>query len=1606
MESSPRCKELIRSCGLELGEGKPPILHTSAALFRYKLGEALRGDLEIIELLGDFVEKLLCDHESISLYLDPVVLSTGEDDSDATLPSNGLGQVGSGQSESLMRLMLGVDALQPRIITILLDKYPEFIGSEGSQGSAGATQPFVKILRQLRWLDYIIDSSKLTEKLVETIGCVPPEMQSEIISALPDIISDSDSTKVSHVLAGLMNDTPELMLPILEALGSLECSANLLERARNSVITHLISAEPADLPVMVRFLLQSVSPEAAVPAILRIRGRLDMDAVVLTSRQRSRLADLSAPDVLIFDVIAICLRSHKHLRDAWLRVITSDTATVGPHTTLDVVVLLVLHQITTHTKRAESALRAKIDAVSLQPVAYTPMLLESIISRFPAVFSAHFPALLSLASWLIRSSPLGSQGSRVASAIFVAAFGAMGMFQRQEISGELAVHIGSGNANEIDTAARTYLQLAQRHPFELRPFAVLIKGLLDYVDNLSIEHMRVIFDVLGILSTLDVGSGGDGDSMFNDLYIFVRKQLSSVYPKYNRIGIVGTVSLLRQLGAKDCAAGAGMLDFAMAGSSSQSQTSTVNVQALRRAVQLLEMLMDSGRHQSWAFLSMTYDELAHIVETQGLHQQLLNWLHENVSSTFAEQFLGDAERMAERYLLAAPPSVALSLDDEESTILDIFNHNSDATALGLDRVAKRTDVPEEATAGPKLRGSLLSCLPSLLRLVQVCEKALSDGSLAEIDALLVCGMYLLPPVDVSDDLPAHVTTSSPSAFSLVDNLENSTSALISGNLLVGANEEERRELMDRIRFWPPELRRVLCTSLFVAVNWVREVINAFADQPLAEIRGKVVQRANQLANIERDLASVAESLKGTLHEFRPMLAGLVPDASDTPVVRPTVVVGGLTLRSPRPAGDDAAMQVDDEPEPGDEPKSARSTAYTVDIGGLLLSQDDTRKFVDDQACLGEDSNTAKGKKRGRRPRSTGGAASSTSTDDAARDSYLLLRELSFSAYGIFSICTGCGIDSDGDGDGNGSEQPQAMLTLHGLGMLLRELSAVVSSKLVRHAERRLPWQKQPTGNTSSVLATFGSTIAGNSAGEIAQKLLPIFPSLLRYLTSCLVTRAHFRNDAEVPDHAAEYRHLIPGVDILDDVDMVEECIDMLLQIISSVLYWDGLQNDLSKTADGAGSEQRVANMGTDGHSSMLIAVLGALAAEGRHTDQDELADIERDVLVQRAFDYVLGLTDLVGNSGSALCILRMLVAMRSFSPHAELPVEIRCMTAQQRNLTMDGRISSLASQILSAKWAQSAELKAGDLEYVITQHIMRCPHDRLQLAYRYATETLSTFSARASQSNDSFATLKPSTFATYYKAVSQALALIIKQAWLDDMPGRDVIEFSHQIATSWLALTDITKSVEGSTLRTILLVALRSGSALVDQITKVILPRLDKYLLLYRDDIVEVLVRVQKSTRSLQVICNHSKVAKDTKLQSGVPQVKRKLEQFLFHVIAMMENNNCKGALSTGNLKHRDIRGACVSSQIPCSQPTTDEECDEPIDDLGIDLSADPDADGSNAEDEGEAGAEGSDEDQGTSRHQQPEVRQYAKRGRGRGSNGGSDRPPPMPRPMVKQKER
>ncbi|KAJ1938600.1 hypothetical protein EC988_007541, partial [Linderina pennispora] len=301
---------------------------------------------------------------------------------------------------------------------------------------------------------------------------------------------------------------------------------------------------------------------------------------------------------------------------------------------------------------------------------------------------------------------------------------------------------------------------------------------------------------------------------------------------------------------------------------------------------------------------------------------------------------------------------------------------------------------------------------------------------------------------------------------------------ISGTALVGTTDEMRTELMANVSTWRPEIRRVLCSSLYTSVNWLRETINAFADQQSPEIRSGVVQRANQLSQLESDLVTLAGTLSSTRHEFNPVAAGLIPDISNATAARPKSTEGAQPAIGTQSAG------------------------YQVEFDDLLLSQEDSRKFVEDlvESNASAASGSSGSKKRGRKSRAFG-SDSDPLAGDFAKTPHVFLRELSMSAFGILAISSE-------------AQDPDApTLAVRGLRVVLHELGIVVAAKLNKPQERRFPWASR--SQVQGSLATFSSNIASCSANDLARRLLPLLPSLLAYLESCLLVRARFRNDVEL-----------------------------------------------------------------------------------------------------------------------------------------------------------------------------------------------------------------------------------------------------------------------------------------------------------------------------------------------------------------------------------------------------------------------------------------------------------------------------------------------------------
>ena len=112
----------------------------------------------------------------------------------------------------------------------------------------------------------------------------------------------------------------------------------------------------------------------------------------------------------------------------------------------------------------------------------------------------YMPAVLSISENLLRSSLNHPIVTRTASTLYTAAFEISDAYYRQEIVGSLLVHIGSGSAVEIDASLLVLRSISQHSRSILREYSVFIKGVLDYLDNLSLEQIRLLFIVLGSLA--------------------------------------------------------------------------------------------------------------------------------------------------------------------------------------------------------------------------------------------------------------------------------------------------------------------------------------------------------------------------------------------------------------------------------------------------------------------------------------------------------------------------------------------------------------------------------------------------------------------------------------------------------------------------------------------------------------------------------------------------------------------------------------------------------------------------------------------------------------------------------------------------------------------------------------------------------------------------------------------------------------------------------------------------------------------------------------------------------------------------------------------------
>ncbi|CAI2178598.1 17603_t:CDS:10 [Funneliformis geosporum] len=711
------------------------------------------------------------------------------------LSVNGQSRFGS-TADSLIRILLGIDFIQSNLIDQLLERLPTFI-SDSDNDNVESPIPRL-ILQQLKWLEYTVNPLRLVEKIMEMIPITPLGIQREIITSLPEIINDSEQNTVIQSLIKLIDQNHQLIVPILDALSNFTVQGDYMNKVRETVFDRLESADLEDLPLVVKFLLQTATSEDANEIVRQIRekvdfrsiGRLQSEASQSKRNQKKKKEDI--PESLILDSIKNGIQFHKFVMDAWIKVI-NDVKVPANHMIIDILILLIMHSIPGIKKKVENIFRKKIESGL-----FTRKLLEETIACHYEGLQGYFNNIISLSESLLRSSQQQATLARAACSLYHSTFIVFETYEQQEIVVSLVTHVGSGSNTETDSALSVLSHLAEADLAKLSRFAIFVKGILDYLDNLSVDQIRILFDVLSKLVYEDANYEDGSSSLLSEFSIVIQKQLSNPSEKYKQIGVIGTLALVKTLGAKEL-------------SSNDDSKRNMNNPFLNV---IKENLTKIERHctRSMACLAFAYDELAYYVSHDLLDKELVDWINEKLASPFQDFFILDEEDVS-IYIKESYHFPRISIEPWMKIDSELVNNIYPLLCEPYISADVRTNL------GIKRDWIICSC--SMFKLWQACEKASNKGVLENIDALLGMGILMYEK-------------------QTVDHMKSNNYTKL--------------------------MYETTCNTLFYAINWFREIVNAFWGQHDFDnaICKKVItrlQNINELENLLNELLEIAPTFQ-------------------------------------------------------------------------------------------------------------------------------------------------------------------------------------------------------------------------------------------------------------------------------------------------------------------------------------------------------------------------------------------------------------------------------------------------------------------------------------------------------------------------------------------------------------------------------------------------------------------------------------------------------------------------------------------------------------------------------------------------------------------------
>ncbi|KAK5673359.1 hypothetical protein QVD99_000808 [Batrachochytrium dendrobatidis] len=719
--------------------------------------------------------------------------------------------IGSMQQNTLARMLLNIHSLQPSISQLLLEKLAEFSSQDIIMSGKNIPKMLIK---QLSWLDYIVKPSEMIEKIIEILPVLVYDVQTDLISSLPEIAVDSEHQRISLYLIELMAQKLELTQTILDTLISFSMDDTTLIAARDACLDKLDSADLDTLPIIVRFLLNIATVDSAQTVINQIRANLNMDQIaqdlkketldIEQGRSKGKKPDRS-PQALILESIRTSFQTRPFLQDSWIRVIFNVDFVKNMLRSLDFLVMIIIYSLSTsHRKRAQLLLKKKALSGDL-----TPSIVRKTISGHGSSISSYFSSILGLGDYMMSTGLECCHD--ICIELFIATFQTSDISARQHVIGLLATHIGTGIEFNIGISLSVLLELTSIEPQNVAPFSIFIKSILDHLDKLSVSNVRRFFEVLSNLAVVSDNELFDTSassmvimaesSILTDLHIVIRKYLGSANCTYKQIGVLGSAVLIQKLAEKN----------------------SMTPHTLSQAQKIFETTITSCR-QSMSCLGTVFDEIAFLVSQNKLHIDFISWLRELINDSFLDIFVLDDEEMK----LCADKIETLNSDFPRLVVKSTLWMELENCEGGLNiyPLALRLirGLPDDLKDTRPLAGildfsnekNLIALLCSQFKLWQTCETATTGINGSFVNAMLVSGLLMF----------------------------------------------EQKESMTLNVEYDQTARHALCTTLFQALNLFRELLNCFGFVSEKATMRFCLLRVRHIMVLEKYLVSILASLPG------------------------------------------------------------------------------------------------------------------------------------------------------------------------------------------------------------------------------------------------------------------------------------------------------------------------------------------------------------------------------------------------------------------------------------------------------------------------------------------------------------------------------------------------------------------------------------------------------------------------------------------------------------------------------------------------------------------------------------------------------------------------